>query len=261
MADTLTTNYQWVKPEIAASAATWGDKLNADLDQIDATVFANQQAGVQVGFISMFAGATPPNNWMICNGASLATASYATLFSAIGYTYGGSGANFNLPNLQARFALGAGGSGGVALAATGGAASTVLSAAQLAAHSHPIVDIPHTHGVTQTPHAHPDGLHSHNATGSQAPHNHTVPGSFGFGVGGSAPPNPLMNEGSVPTSNAQPPITVTVAPASSNIGPQNANVSVNSAGTGLTTTGPTGSGQPVPTMPPFLGINFIIRVS
>jgi hypothetical protein len=44
MADTVTTNYHWVKPEISGSPTTWGVKLNADLDQIDALVFANQGA-------------------------------------------------------------------------------------------------------------------------------------------------------------------------------------------------------------------------
>jgi hypothetical protein len=39
MADTLTTNYGWTKPDITGSDFTWGSKLNADLDGIDTQVF------------------------------------------------------------------------------------------------------------------------------------------------------------------------------------------------------------------------------
>lgn len=39
MADTVTVNYNWVKPQIAGSPTTWGAKLNDDLDLIDAQVW------------------------------------------------------------------------------------------------------------------------------------------------------------------------------------------------------------------------------
>jgi len=54
-----------------------------------------------VGSIVAFAGNTIPynNGMLVCNGQSLNTTTYDHLFNQIGYTYGGSGDNFNLPDL------------------------------------------------------------------------------------------------------------------------------------------------------------------
>lgn len=48
------------------------------------------------------------SGFYLCNGASISTVTAPKLFAIIGYTYGGSGANFNLPNFQGVFIRGAG---------------------------------------------------------------------------------------------------------------------------------------------------------
>ena len=45
------------------------------------------------------AGVTAPDGWLSCNGATLAVSNYKSLFNVIGYTYGGAGANFDLPTI------------------------------------------------------------------------------------------------------------------------------------------------------------------
>jgi len=95
------------------------------------------------GMLVCWAGAagSVPAGWLLCDGASVATATYADLHTAIGYVYGGAGANFNLPNLVDRFVRGQ----STQTAATGGADSLTLSTAQMPTHTHVVTDPGHTH--------------------------------------------------------------------------------------------------------------------
>ena len=58
------------------------------------------------GLMSLYAGSSDPNGWFICDGRSLPVGQYSNLWGSIGYTYGGSGANFNIPNLVGRSVFG-----------------------------------------------------------------------------------------------------------------------------------------------------------
>jgi len=48
----------------------------------------------------------PPINYLICDGQTLYISQYPQLFNIIGYNYGGSGFNFNLPDFRSYFVLG-----------------------------------------------------------------------------------------------------------------------------------------------------------
>ena len=94
-----------------------------------------------VGSIIDFAGTSAPANYLVCDGTSYDTGTYAALYSAIGYTWGGSGANFNVPNLQGFVTAGAGGSLPPltnTVGSTGGASTVKLVGANLPPHTHTV---------------------------------------------------------------------------------------------------------------------------
>lgn len=61
-----------------------------------------------VGSIIASALSNIPDGYLFCDGASLSTSQYPYLFQAIGYTFGGSGSSFNLPDLREKFVRGVG---------------------------------------------------------------------------------------------------------------------------------------------------------
>lgn len=125
----------------------------AKLPAVDGSQLTNV-TGVPVGCMMSFAGSTAPTGWLLCDGSSLLVAgTYNALFSVpgIGYTYGGSGGNFSIPDLRGRVLAGkdnmggtavnrltTAGSGvnGVTLGASGGAQSVTLDATMIPAHTH-----------------------------------------------------------------------------------------------------------------------------
>lgn len=126
-----------------------------------------QNVSIPIGQISAFAGASAPTGWLLCDGSSQSTTgTYAALYGVIGYTYGGSGASFNVPDLLRRSPVGKG-SGD-----TLGGSDGVVYASRSMSHTH---SISHTHTTpnhqhTVPSHAHDIGTHTHTVNS----HAHTV---------------------------------------------------------------------------------------
>lgn len=112
------------------------------------------------GSITLYAGASAPTGWVICDGRSLSRASYPTLFAAIGTTYGSVDANsFNIPDLRGLLPVGLNPveTEFNELGKTGGAKTHTITTAQLPALTASSAGA-HTHtGTTGSA-----GSHSHN---------------------------------------------------------------------------------------------------
>lgn len=175
MADTFTPTLNMTKPEIDASAETWGQKLNADLDLLDAfatntnnwiaaqpgnvnnQIWAAINAILPRGVIMAWAGNTwqVPSGWLLCNGLN------------------------GTPNLQDRFILGTAGARNPWEA--GGSFSSGAATDTQGWHSHG----GGTHGHALTVNEMP--AHSHGGwTDAQGWHDHSVPtqGDLGAAAGG-----------------------------------------------------------------------------
>lgn len=135
---------------MTGAIAMGGNKITGLADgtvATDAATFGQvaSVAAFQAGDMKAVAYSTTPSGWLLCDGTSYATAAQPALFAAIGYAYGGSGANFNVPNTTNNVLAGAGSI--VALGATAGSQTHVISSAELPTHTHTITDPGHLHGL------------------------------------------------------------------------------------------------------------------
>jgi microcystin-dependent protein len=190
------------------------------------------------GSLVMFAGATAPYGYLLCDGAAVSRTTYAALFSVIGTTYGvgDNATTFNIPDLRGRVPLGVGTGAGLTprvLATTGGAESVTLDATQIPGHTHTgTTDSAgaHTHGIT-------DPGHTHTQT--------TI--NDDFNNSGTNPPGFSADSAGSRTW--------------SNINSSATGISVNSDGahTHTFTTGSTGGGGSHANMQPWIALNYIIK--
>ena len=86
---------------VEATARSNADtNLQSQIDDVKNTV------GIPVGSVMYYTATTIPAGWLECNGAAIGTTAYAVLFDKIGYSYGGTGNLFRLPDLRGEFIRG-----------------------------------------------------------------------------------------------------------------------------------------------------------
>jgi len=91
-----------------------------------------------IGAMVPFGSLTPPSEFLLCDGTSYPTATYPELFAVLGYSYGGGGANFLVPNLKGRVLVGRDAAQGEfdVLGDAGGSKTHTLSATEMPSHRH-----------------------------------------------------------------------------------------------------------------------------
>ena len=99
----------------------------------------NVQIGMPIGSIVMWPGDTAPEGWLLCNGATYKRTEYLNLSNVIGFKYGGTKDILKVPNLQARFPLGA--SSKYSLGDTGGESTVTLNEQQIPEHKHQLKEM------------------------------------------------------------------------------------------------------------------------
>jgi hypothetical protein len=177
MADTFTTNLTLDKPEVGASSTTWGTKLNADMDAIDA-IFAADGTGTSVG-LHIGSGKT-----LVIEGSiSIIPSGTAMLFAQTAAPTGWTKSTTH-NDKALRVVSGTASSGGTnSFSANMNSLVTGSTAADLAAHTHTFSA---TTGNNSADHFH---TYSGVTQSQNADHNHTVPsggvvGSTYVGGGG-----------------------------------------------------------------------------
>lgn len=200
-----------------------------------------QSTRVPVGGVIIWMSAAIPQGWLALNGASVSRLTYPSLFAVLGYSAGGSGDTFVLPDLQGRFPLGS--SGGYPIMAKGGAENVTLGTQHLPSHSHGLVDPGHTHTYFDPQHNHAIPDHRHNYT---------------LATVGGGPTIRQAADGYGQDRGGQTPETSTQLPANQNTNNKGVGITINGASTGIALQN-TGNNEAHNNMPPYWAVQFIIR--
>lgn len=196
---------------------------------------------VPIGGVIIWMSAAIPQGWLALNGAYVSRFSYPTLFAVLGYSAGGSGDTFVLPDLQGRFPLGV--SGGYPIMAKGGAETVTLGTQHLPSHSHGLVDPGHTHTYYDPQHNHAIPDHRHNYTLANP---------------GGGPNVRQAADGSGQDRGAQTAETGVQLPSNQNTNNKGVGITINGSSTGIYIQN-TGNNEAHNNMPPYWAVQFIIR--
>jgi microcystin-dependent protein len=136
------SRYAWQE----LSDSDWDDTDGAIASAINEIRRSTMPDFMPVGSIVAFGNYNSvPANWLYCNGALVAQATYPDLFALIGTIYGAtSGGNFRLPELRQRMIYGALNAPSYEQGVQGGVEATSISISHLPAHSHVVPAHAHT---------------------------------------------------------------------------------------------------------------------
>lgn len=201
---------------------------------------------IPIGTLLDFAGQNAPSGFLVCDGSAVSRTTYANLFAVLGENFGsGDGSTtFNLPDMRGRASFGVGTLNtntqpSIPLGATGGENAHTLVTAEIPAHTH-----------TDSGHGHTDSGHGH--VMYDPGHAHNSPSSGGDFVTGVS-----STIGLVATSTNQAAFqtpTVTTSGSGTSVDTGNAQIT-----TGNAQNQNTGGGGAHNNMPPFMGLNKIIK--
>ena len=170
------------------------------------------------GQLADFPNTFIPPGWLPCDGRGAGTAQQDLLFNIIGYTYGGSGATFQVPDYRGFIRpmadnIGTGSAGrffNLGVNGITGETSHTLSVAEMPSHNH--ADFGHNHGVNDPSHAHggvtvPGGVFSLGQPGYTTQTGATAAAVTGISIAVGAA-NISFSGGSGAHNNVQPSRTV-----------------------------------------------------
>lgn len=172
------------------------------------------------GLICPFGGLVAPAAWLLCDGTDVSRTVYSGLFAVIGEVYGPGDNSTTFTLPRFDARVPVGFAGGV------GPFSDLGNIGGIVSHTLTVAELPiHTH--VQNAHTHVQNGHDHQQRGATA---FTAGGSFGANSGGSSPLGSF---------------TTTETPINQSTTPTNQN---------------TGSGTAHNNMPPYLVVNYIIKI-